>query len=134
MIATLLLAGTLFVGVLVAHFFALKAGTRWMAGRGAVGFAAFCLGLFVLHLFEVGLFAGGFEIGRALGLGEFQKPAEADAMDVFYFSLASFTTLGLGKVMPIGHLASLAGIESFTGFLCVSMSAAALFKQVEREL
>nr|WP_281373873.1 ion channel [Parvularcula dongshanensis] len=90
--------------------------------------------LLALHLAEVGAFAGAYELGRALGLGDFKEPAEADFMDIYYFSMATFTTLGLGKVMPTGHLASLAGLESFTGFLSISMSASAFFQWVQKEV
>ncbi|ADM10809.1 hypothetical protein PB2503_00200 [Parvularcula bermudensis HTCC2503] len=91
-------------------------------------FGIICLGLILLHFAEVGLYAAGFELGRAVGIGTFSKPPGADFMDVYYFSLATFTTLGLGKAMPEGHLAFIAGVEAFNGFLCISMSASMLFK------
>ena len=52
-------------------------------------------------------------------------------MDVYYFALATYSTLGLGKVMPQGHLAFVAGVGSFCGFLAISMSASALFQASE---
>ena len=49
------------------------------------------------------------------------------AMDVFYFSLVSYTSLGLGDIVPTGHLRLVAGVEALNGFLLISCSAAYLF-------
>ena len=51
-----------------------------------------------------------------------------DFMDVYYFSLATFATLGLGKVMPMGHLAFVAGVEGLTRFVCITLSASVVFQ------
>jgi hypothetical protein len=48
-------------------------------------------------------------------------------MDVFYFSLVSYTSLGLGDIVPTGHLRFVAGVEALNGFLLISCSAAMLF-------
>jgi len=48
-------------------------------------------------------------------------------MDVFYFSLVTYTSLGLGDIVPMGHLRLIAGIEALNGFLLISCSAAMLF-------
>ena len=48
-------------------------------------------------------------------------------MDVFYFSLVSYTSLGLGDIVPTGHLRLVAGVEALNGFLLISCSAAYLF-------
>lgn len=133
MIPALLIASVLFVGVLTTHYAVLTVSVPKLRDRGMVGFAALCLLLFVLHLVEVAAFAGAYELGRALDIGDFERPAAASFMDVYYFSLTTFTTLGLGKAMPTGHLASLAGLESFTGFLCIAMSGSALFQWVQKE-
>lgn len=134
MITAFTIAIVLFVGILTTHFWVLTTAVPRLRKRGTFGFVGLCLLLFALHLVEVGAFAGAFELGRALEIGDFKKPEEADFMDIYYFSMATFTTLGLGKVMPTGHLASLAGLESFTGFLCISMSASAFFQWVQKEV
>ncbi len=133
MIPALLIASVLFVGILTAHYAVPATSRPRLQDRGTIGFVGMSFLLFVLHLAEVGVFAGGYELGRALGLGDFKRPAEVNFMDVYYFSLTTFTTLGLGKAMPTGHLASLAGLESFTGFLCIAMSGSAFFRWVQRE-
>ena len=80
------------------------------------------------HLFEAGLYAGGFWLGRTAGLGSF-KSAEGSvgAMETYYFSLVNYTSLGLGDIYPTGHLRFLAGVESLNGFLLISCSAAFIF-------
>ena len=41
-------------------------------------------------------------------------------MDIFYFSLVNYTSLGLGDIYPTGHSRFLAGLESLNGFLLIS--------------
>lgn len=133
MIFAVILASVLFVLTLTAHRAVTRALVRFGKGAGTLRFAAIMLGLLTAHLAEVGLFAGGYELGRALGLGDFREPDGAAFMDVYYFSLATYATLGLGKVMPMGHLAFVAGVEAFCGFLAVTMSATALFQIVKED-
>ncbi|MEQ9662906.1 MAG: ion channel [Parasphingopyxis sp.] len=89
-------------------------------------------GLFLLHLCAAAIFAVGFAIGEAAGIGGFSKEPTISGMDLFYFSLINITTLGLGDIYPTGHLRFMAGIESLTGFLLISISASFAFKLVVR--
>ena len=104
---------------------------RWGRG-GAAGLAGTCAALVLLHLVEIGLFAAGYELGTALGVGGFENPGVTDFMDVYYFSLATFATLGLGKVMPMGHLALIAGVEGLVGFVCITLSASVIFQAMQK--
>jgi len=80
------------------------------------------------HLFEAGLYALGFIFGRSLGIGKFETGGGAlDFMEVYYFSVVNYTSLGLGDIYPTGHLRFLSGVESLNGFLLISCSAALLF-------
>lgn len=72
------------------------------------------------------IFAMAYEIGLGLELGGFKQPATT--VDIFYFSLTTITTLGLGSIEPTGHLRMLAGVESATGFLLISCSASKVFR------
>lgn len=134
MIAAILIAGTLALATLALH----AATCGWMIskrhGGGTVGLFGTCCLLVALHLFEVALFAGGYQLGEALGIGYFEEPAGKGFMDVYYFSLATFATLGLGKLMPTGHVAFIAGVEGIVGFLCVTLSASTLFQTVQRRI
>ena len=111
--------------------------SRWLidkrCGSGsALALAGVCSLLVSLHLVEIALFAAGYELASALGAGGFERAEEMRFMDVYYFSLASYATLGLGKVMPTGHLAFIAGVEAIAGFLCITLSASAIFQAVQR--
>lgn len=85
----------------------------------------------VAHLLEAALYAGGFQLARLLELGGFSMSQPASAMDIFYFSIVNYTSLGLGDIYPTGHLRFLAGVESLNGFLLISCSASALFMQMK---
>ncbi len=74
------------------------------------------------------LFACAYWLGEAAGIGSFKSPAEF--ADIFYFSLTTITTLGLGSIEPTANLRMLAGVESATGFLLISCSASHVFKSM----
>jgi hypothetical protein len=56
-----------------------------------------------------------------------------------YFSFASYTSLGIGDIFPIGHIRLLTGIEALLGLLMIGWTASFLFLEmrsfwsVERE-
>lgn len=74
------------------------------------------------------IFTLAYEIGLYFELGDFKQPATS--IDIFYFSLTTITTLGLGSIEPDGHLRMIAGVESATGFLLISCSASKVFKHM----
>ncbi len=88
------------------------------------------IALYVLaaaHIIEAGFYAVGFAIGEWMGLGGFVQQSARSVMDVFYFSVVNYTSLGLGDIYPTGHLRFLAGIEALNGFLLISCSASTIF-------
>lgn len=85
----------------------------------------------VAHLLEAALYAGGFQLARLLELGGFNMSQPPSAMDIFYFSIVNYTSLGLGDIYPTGHLRFLAGVESLNGFLLISCSVSALLMQMK---
>lgn len=87
----------------------------------------------VAHLSVVALYAATYGAGQALHLGSFAELKPLHAMDVFYFSLVSYTSLGLGDIVPTGHLRLIAGVEALNGFLLISCSAAYLFLFMSRQ-
>jgi hypothetical protein len=75
------------------------------------------------HVVEAAAFAIGFWWGDVvLEIGSFDTAQTMSWMDYFYFSLVNFTTLGLGDIVPTGHLRLLAAIEAFVGFLMITAS------------
>jgi len=89
--------------------------------------------LFLTHLFQIALFAGGFWIAEAqLGIGGFEGSATANLLDYFYFSTVMYTSLGIGDIVPTGHLRFLAGVEALNGLLLIAWSASFLFATMNR--
>ena len=92
------------------------------------------VGAGLAHLAEAALYATSFTLLDAFDLGGF-KGGEADGfMDIFYFSLVNYTSLGLGDIYPTGHSRFLAGLESLNGFLLISCSASFIFLLMRNQM
>lgn len=88
-------------------------------------------GLFLAHLLEVAIFAIGmlaavewFHIGSLLGA------ENAGFRSYMYFSMETYTSLGMGDIYPVGELRMLAGFEVLTGLLMIGWSASFLFVEM----
>lgn len=86
------------------------------------------IGIALAHIFEAALYAIGFQYAQGQGLGGFTgADSPISNLDIFYFSLDNYTSLGLGDVVTTGHLRFMAGAETLNGFLLIACSAAFLF-------
>ena len=133
MVIAVALSTVLFLGTLAGHHATMvRAGS--LLQRGPLGFMAACGCIGLLHIAEVGAYAGAFGLGQRLGIGGFAGTEPLSAMDIFDFSVVNFPTLGLGSTVPTRHLRFLAGMEAFNGFLCISMSASLLFQHTAARL
>ncbi len=89
--------------------------------------------LFVTHLLQIGLFAGGFWIAATFfQIGGFEGAAMAHSLDYLYFSAVIYTSLGIGDIVPTGHLRFLVGVEALNGLLLIAWSASFLFATMNR--
>ncbi|KKM83118.1 hypothetical protein LCGC14_1312620 [marine sediment metagenome] len=89
--------------------------------------------LFLTHLLQIGLFAGGFWIaGDLFQIGGFEGAAMAHPLDYLYFSAVIYTSLGIGDIVPTGHLRFLVGVEALNGLLLIAWSASFLFATMNR--
>ncbi len=80
--------------------------------------------VFMAHIVEISLFAVAYGLMQhRWGLGEISGLVEGTWVDFFYFSAASYTTLGMGDLFPTGHLRFVAAIESLTGLVLIAWSA-----------
>jgi len=52
--------------------------------------------------------------------------------DVFYFSITSYTTLGIGDLFPHGALRIISGIEALNGLVMVGWTASFTYLTMER--
>lgn len=91
--------------------------------------------LFGTHLIETVLYAVGYLMIEEIGLGDLSGSIGAGPTwlaDHLYFSIASYTTLGIGDVMPEGAMRLIAGIESLNGLVLVAWSASFTYLMMER--
>ncbi|SDX99757.1 Ion channel [Tritonibacter mobilis] len=89
--------------------------------------------LFITHLFQIALFASGFWIAaEVLEIGSFEGEGVNDALDYLYYSAVIYTSLGIGDIVPTGHLRFLTGVEALNGLLLIAWSASFLFATMNR--
>lgn len=85
-------------------------------------------GLIVAHVLEAGLFAVGYGIGeRLLHLGAFVGVPVVSASQLFFFSIETFTTQGVGDVYPVGALRLIASLEPLAGLILIGWSGSFTF-------
>lgn len=88
--------------------------------------------IFLTHLLEIILFAVGFWIMKMAGTGDLAGAHTSSVADYFYFSVASYTTLGIGDITPTGSMRLVAGIEALTGLLLIAWSASFTYLTMEQ--
>jgi len=71
--------------------------------------------------------AHGAITATMIGAGE-----RLDFFDYVYFSAMTFTTVGLGDLIPSGHIRLLAGMEGLTGLVFITWSASFAFLEMQR--
>ena len=75
------------------------------------------------HLIEIAVFAFGYFLADAvLDLGNFTGVREAQAIDYLYFSIETYTSLGVGDIYPTGVMRLVAGIECLIGLIMIGWS------------
>lgn len=85
-------------------------------------------GLIVAHVLEAGLFAVGYWIGESLlHLGAFVGVPALSASQLFFFSIETFTTQGVGDVYPVGALRLIASLEPLAGLILIGWSGSFTF-------
>lgn len=91
--------------------------------------------LFLAHLLEVVLYALGLTMLDWAGEGELTGAILGGPgwfEDHFYFSIASYTTLGIGDILPRGNIRIVAGIEALHGLVLVAWSASFTYLVMEK--
>ncbi len=82
---------------------------------------------FGAHIVEISLYAVAYALVVLLELGTFGGATISTPLDYFYFSIVSFTSLGIGDVFPDGHLRFIAGIEALNGLLLIAWTGSFIF-------
>lgn len=118
------------------HFFLL----RWLSGgmariamRAEVRVFTIVIAALTAHVAEIALYALGYWVAAGpLALGRFGGAAVERALDFLYFSAATYTSLGLGDIIPQGHLRFIAGIEALNGLILIAWSGSFIYLAMGR--
>ena len=90
-------------------------------------------GVFGAHVMEICLFAAGYAImDHFPALGMIAGQFSGTGLDFFYFSITSYTTLGVGDLFPHGALRLIAGLEALIGFVLIGWSASFTYLAMEK--
>lgn len=85
-----------------------------------IGMAA----MMAAQMVSVMLYAGAYLVfEHGFGIGRLAGEIEGTFIDQFYFSLMSYTTLGVGDIYPVGPLRIISGVEALNGFALIGWSA-----------
>ena len=101
-----------------------------VTNRARVGITI--LGALVAHLVEVMVFALAFYLTIRSGKQGELKGGGQHPVDIMYFSLVTYTSLGYGDVTPAGNIRLLAGVEALTGLVLIAWTASFAFLQMRR--
>ncbi|GHA14996.1 metal transporter [Devosia pacifica] len=122
----ILISITLMSLSLILHYQAMILTRGWLQGSGLQRQAGTLIGMAVLtvaQLLSVGLYALAYHIAESAGWGSLAGEIEGTPLDQFYFSLMSYTTLGVGDIYPLGALRIISGIEALNGFALIGWTA-----------
>lgn len=131
MVVAVILAVSLVILTFLFHYVVL----RWLSGgmariaiTASVRILVIVLVALAAHLVEIGLYAGAYALGDGLlALGSFGGLVVAEPLDYLYFSIVSYTSLGLGDVFPSDHLRFITGIEALNGLLLIAWSGSFIY-------
>lgn len=101
-----------------------------LPARQRFGVALAIVGALIAHMLEILLFAIAIAGMISAGLGRLE-PAHQSFEDLLYFSAVTYTSLGLGDVIPVGPMRQLAGLESLTGLVMIAWTASFSFVQMK---
>ena len=105
---------------------------KWLKDRGKVVALVGCI--FVAHFLEILLYSFGYYFLHVQDLGEITGivPLNHDFGEYFYYSLVSYTSLGIGDMFPTGAMRVLTGIEALNGLVLIAWSASFTYLFMEK--
>ncbi len=88
---------------------------------------------FVSHICQVFIYALAYLLLEKVGgFGSIDGPRGHDLGDAFYFSVSSYTTLGIGDLFPRGALRLISGVEALNGLVMVGWTASMTYLYMEK--
>jgi hypothetical protein len=89
--------------------------------------------LFFAHIIEIGFYGAAYYWSVAgLELGIFRGANLTDPMSYLYYSGVIYTSLGLGDIVPEGHIRFITAMEALNGFLLITWTASFTFLAMGR--
>jgi hypothetical protein len=132
---SILLSALVIVGTTVIHYEGIRRMDDYARAhtRGAYPtLLAVIVGLVVLHLVEIGLYAGLFAFADGpLDIGAFHGGPTMGALDYFYYAAEAYASLGYGDVYPMGAMRLIGAVAPLNGLLLLAWSGCFLFSMVE---
>ncbi len=87
----------------------------------------------IAHMTEITLYAGVFYyLAKYADLGTIGGQPVETFYDYLYYSLTTYTTLGIGDYYPLGGLRILTGTESLVGLVMITWSASFTYLAMEK--
>jgi hypothetical protein len=131
MLMAIILTVLLVITTAMFHFTVLK----WLSGGMArikitaqFRFLIIVLVVLMAHMAEIVLYAVAYGISvEFLRLGTFGGLPVQHPLDYLYFSIVSYTSLGLGDVFPGDHLRFVTGVEALNGLLLIAWSGSFIY-------
>lgn len=88
---------------------------------------------FFAHLVEITLYAVGYLVlEQAIGTGHVAGMTGESFYDYFYYSIVTYTTLGIGDLYPREGLRILTGMESLIGLMMITWTASFTYLSMEK--
>jgi hypothetical protein len=122
---------------ILAHYEALRftwlllPRLTWLSLRARLIVVVFAC--FAAHTLEVWIYAVAFYLfDSVFGLGSFAGNYGNTLADAVYFSVVTFTSLGLGDIHPLGGTRLIAGVEALNGLLLIAWSASFTYLAMEK--
>ena len=126
LITTLLVLGTSFFHLVV--FRVLTHEMPRMSLHPYMQILVILLATLAAHMVAVILYAVAYALSvQTLQIGNFSGVPMNVPLDYLYFSIVSYTSLGLGDVFPNGHLRLITGVEALNGLLLIAWSGSFIF-------
>ena len=85
------------------------------------------------HVLEVFIFAASYYFFIVDGnFGSLQGSFDGSFLDSVYFSFITYTSLGIGDIIPYGNLRFLVGLEALSGLVLITWSASFLYIEMQK--
>lgn len=97
---------------------------RWHVG-------ATVMVLMAAHVVEIVVFSVGLYLGgEHFGFGGLSGDPQRGYHTYLYFSFATYTSLGIGDIFPVGFLRLMSGLEALLGLVMIGWTASFLFLEM----